>query len=294
MLIIKALCAAAGIFIIVMGVRESIQWGPEALLGACALGFALIVLGKLLPSRIGFKSAIFSRLFRRKSKESNAGTETAVETPTLKNKNPRQVQASFPIKILFLYFIVHAGYLVLHELGLSHKWGDTICIYSIGSVILAGLYWQYLLSFKKDRLEGKFPRRLKVTAIICLVIIVGIIGRELIEIYIMKDQTHTLSNMFRLTFHALLLAALLLTKTYFGPILLTGTLAVLSYEIIMIGKLNSLALINNAMSLILDIFPDPFKDIYLVFSLIYVASTNLVDTFKKGNLDILNTGNLHN
>jgi hypothetical protein len=295
--IIKALMIAGGVFSIGHGVVMGMSYGIDSLVAFIGLGFALIVFGKLLPTRIGIK--IPKIKFPRKKERTietheNVGPADdglAKNKSTIKKKKKLSFKNNFPIVMLIILLVLHALYLILCNVGTQlqqiekiRRIGDSICIYSIGMIVLGGIYWQYLLSFKKDRVaEKKIPRRIKLTAFICLVFITGIIGREIIEIYVVKDPSHSFTSLFQLSFHAILLSAVLLIKTYFGPLMMTSTLAVSSFYIITDGEFMPVMFINNMLSVIMEVFPDPFKDIYLVFTILYVTGTTFMDTFKEGS-----------
>jgi hypothetical protein len=294
--IIKALLIAGGVFCIGHGVVMAMSYGIESLIAFVGLGFALIVFGKLLPTRTGIKLPRI-RIPKKKEKTSvsSANSRSTDHSPIYyekpKKKRKLSLKNNFPIFMLIIYLIIHALYLIICNIGAQQqeiekirRIGDTICVYSIGMVIVSGIYWQYLLSFKKDRLaDKKAPQRIKLTAFICLVFITGIIGREIIEIYVVKDATHNFSSLFRLSFHAILLSAVLIVKAYFGPLVLTSTLAIFSFYLISRGEFMPMAFVDNVFSMIVDVFPETFRNIYLVFTILYVAGATFMDTFREGS-----------
>lgn len=285
LMIVKALFIAGGIFSIGYGFEMGRNYGIDSLIAFVSIGFALIVFGRLLPSNIGFK---LPRINFSKKKQ-----QLDFSTPDNKSQKQKKtnIKDNFAIFMLIIYLIIHALYLFMCKLGGQQgnlesirRIGDTICVYSIGMVIVGGIYWQYILSFKKDRLGGyKIPKRIKLTALICLIFISGIIGREIIGIYVVKDTSRNLSMLFNLSYHAILLSGILLAKTYFGPLVITSSLAVASFYMMTNGEFMPVIFVNNVFSTIIDVFPETFRDVYLIFTILYVTGASFRDTFRTGS-----------
>lgn len=153
----------------------------------------------------------------------------------------------------------------------------------LGGIVVLGIYWQYKLC-QKDTNEfksyrRKYPSRIKWGAFLCGLLIAGIIVNGLIGIYIDDRRPYSGAQIWMQVRTTILFSFIFLIKSYFGPILTMGALAIAAYYYLNYGMLTNLPIVSAVMDFTASLAPDWLENIYTVVYSGYAVVTSLKDTF---------------
>jgi len=155
----------------------------------------------------------------------------------------------------------------------------------LGAITVLGFYWQYKL-FSKDKKQfkdakyyniNKAPARIKFGFWLCTLMIAGIIVHGLIAIHIDR-QPYTYAQIWAEVLTTLLFSLIFLVKSFFGPVLTMGGVAIAAYYYLNYGIATNLPIVTTLMNFAASLAPDWLKNIYAIVYSGYAITTSLYDT----------------
>ena len=152
----------------------------------------------------------------------------------------------------------------------------------LGLVTLLAIFWQYKLC-RKDLSElksrrRKFPKRLKFGSFLCILLLAGIATKGFIAIYLDKKDTYDFIQMGTDLKNSAYLSGIFLVKSYFGPLITMGSLAIACYFYFQYGEIGKLPIVSQIMDLSLSFAPDWLDNFYMIFYSGFAFVTSLMDT----------------
>ncbi len=157
----------------------------------------------------------------------------------------------------------------------------------LGGITIIGIIWQYKLITKdikqfkgaiSDKKITKVPYRIKWGFILCIFLIAGIIVNALIANYIDVRRPYSFSQMWKDVFKTAWFSLIFLGKTFLGPIITMGTLAIASYYFLQYGIINKLPIVSEIMDFVASLAPDWLEKAYTFVYMGYAVITSIKDT----------------
>jgi len=153
----------------------------------------------------------------------------------------------------------------------------------LGGITILAFFWQFKLC-KKDMTEikrdgHKYPSRLTFGLILCGCLILGIITHGLIAIYIDERHSYTYTQMWDQVRPTLWFSLIFIIKSYFGPIITMGSLAIAAYFYINYGMLTNLPIVTDLMNFAGSLAPDWLEKVYALVNSGFAIIMSLKDTF---------------
>jgi hypothetical protein len=149
----------------------------------------------------------------------------------------------------------------------------------LGGLAFLGVYWQ-IRTIRNDIANlrrMKLPTRIKIGIAICILLVVGIVVRDVIAIHFDPRSYFTYALMVSDLETAMSFSLLFLVELYFGPVITTGALIMTAYFFFEHQEVYVLPLVQSTVDMLASVGPAWTQNAYTVILGTYTVVTSFKD-----------------